>query len=78
MTKLSSIADYVTDKISSNDIALREYVTTDCILQNKKGREIATNLPPQSCCLTRYQRSDVLIANIRPYLKKVWLSLIHI
>ncbi len=74
MTKLSSIADYVTDKISSNDIALREYVTTDCILQNKKGREIATNLPPQSCCLTCYQRGDVLIANIRPYLKKVWFA----
>ena len=74
MTKLSSIADYVTNKISSNDIALREYVTTDCILQNKKGREIATNLPPQSCCLTRYQRGDVLIANIRPYLKKVWFA----
>ena len=74
MTKLSSFVDYVTDKISSNDIALREYVTTDCILQNKKGREIATNLPPQSCCLTRYQRGDVLIANIRPYLKKVWFA----
>ena len=74
MTQLSSIADYVTDKISSNDIALREYVTTDCILQNKKGREIATNLPPQSCCLTRYQHGDVLIANIRPYLKKVWFA----
>ena len=74
MTKLSSIADYVTDKISSNNIALHEYVTTDCILQNKKGREIATNLPPQPCCLTRYQRGDVLIANIIPYLKKVWFA----
>lgn len=40
MTKLSSIADYVTDKISSNDIALREYVTTDCILQNKKDGKL--------------------------------------
>lgn len=74
MTKLSSIADYVTDKISSNDISLYEYVTTDCILQNKKGREIATNLPPQPCSLTHYQRGDVLIANIRPYLKKVWFA----
>lgn len=74
MTKLSSIAYYVTDKISSNDISLAEYVTTDCILQNKKGREIATNLPPQPCCLTRYQHGDVLIANIRPYLKKVWFA----
>ena len=74
MTKLSSIADYVTDKISSNDISLYEYVTTDCMLQNKKGREVATNLPPQPCCLTHYQRGDVLIANIRPYLKKVWFA----
>ena len=74
MAKLSSIAYYVTDKISSNDISLAEYVTTDCILQNKKGREVATNLPPQPCSLIRYQRGDVLIANIRPYLKKVWFA----
>ena len=74
MAKLSSIAYYVTDKISSNDISLAEYVTTDCILQNKKGREVATNLPSQPCSLIRYQRGDVLIANIRPYLKKVWFA----
>ena len=74
MNKLLSIAYYVTDKISSNDISLSEYVTTDCILQNKKGREVASNLPPQPCCLTCYQRGDILIANIRPYLKKVWFA----
>ena len=38
MNKLSSIAYYVTDKISSNDISLSEYVTTDCILQNPQIR----------------------------------------
>ena len=53
---------------------MAEYVTTDCILQNKKGREIATNLPPQPCSLIRYLRGVVLIANIRPYLKKVWFA----
>ena len=74
MENLSAIAYYVTDKISSNDVSLQEYVTTDCILQNKKGREIATNLPPQPCSLIRYQRGDVLIANIRPYLKKIWFA----
>jgi len=74
MDKLSSIAYYVTDKISSNDISLSEYVTTDCILQNKKGREIAINLPPQTCSLIHYQCGDVLVANIRPYLKKVWFA----
>lgn len=74
MIKLSSIADYVTEKINSSDISLQEYVTTDSILQNKNGREIATNLPPQPCSLTRYQPGDVLIANIRPYLRKIWFA----
>ena len=74
MTTLSSIAYYVTDKISSNNISLYEYITTDCILQNKKGRGIATNLPPQPCNLTHYQPGDVLVANIRPYLKKIWFA----
>ena len=74
MIQLSSIAQYVTDKISSDDISLNEYITTDCILQNKHGRETANNLPPQSCSLIRYQKGDVLIANIRPYLKKIWYA----
>lgn len=72
--ELSSIAYYVTDKISSNDISLEEYITTDCILQNKRGREVATNLPPQPCNLIRYRCNDVLVANIRPYLKKIWFA----
>ena len=74
MEKLSSIAHYVTDKTSSNNISLKEYVTTDCLLQNKKGRECATNLPPQPCSLTHYKPNDVLVANIRPYLKKIWYA----
>ena len=74
MIQLSSIALYVNDKISSSDISLEEYVTTDCILQNKRGREIATNLPPQPCSLIHYKPGDILIANIRPYLKKIWYA----
>ncbi len=74
MIQLSSIAFYVNDKISSSNISLEEYVTTDCILQNKRGREIATNLPPQPCSLIHYKPGDILIANIRPYLKKIWYA----
>jgi len=74
MIELSNIANYVTDRISSNNITLEEYVTTDCILQNKIGREVATNLPPCPCSLVRYKKGDVLVANIRPYLKKVWFA----
>ena len=72
--KLKDIARYVTDKVSSDAIGLENYVTTDSILQNKAGRVEASNLPPAPCTLTRFQKGDILIANIRPYLRKIWLA----
>lgn len=72
--KLKDIAEYVTDKISSNAIDLDCYVTTDSLLQNKAGREVAVNLPPQVCTLTHFRQGDILIGNIRPYLKKIWMA----
>ena len=71
---LADIAEYVTDKISSNDVSLNNYVTTDSLLQNKRGRECAQNLPPMPCALMHFQPKDILIANIRPYLKKIWFA----
>ena len=71
---LADIAEYVTDKISSNDVSLNNYVTTDSLLQNKRGRECAQNLPPMPCALIHFQPKDILIANIRPYLKKIWFA----
>ena len=72
--KLNDIAEFVTDKISSGSISLDRYVTTDSLLQNRRGRETAQNLPPMPCALTHYRQGDVLVANIRPYLKKVWYA----
>ncbi len=72
--KLSEIATYVEEKISSKHISLYQYVTTDSLLQNKQGRTIAHNLPPITCNLTHYRKNDILVSNIRPYLKKVWLA----
>ena len=72
--KLSDIATFVEDKISSNSISLADYVTTDSLFPNKEGKTFATNLPPVVCSLTHYREGDVLVANIRPYLKKVWLA----
>ena len=72
--KLAEIAIYVNEKISSSNINLNQYVTTDSLLQDKRGRECAKNLPPITTNLTYYQPGDVLVANIRPYLKKVWFA----
>ncbi|MFS9023443.1 restriction endonuclease subunit S [Streptococcus infantis] len=70
MSKLSNVSCYVTEKISVDSIDISEYITTDNLLQNKKGRVIAEKLPTQK--VTRFKKNDILIANIRPYLKKIW------
>ena len=72
--RLAEIATYVNEKINSSNIDLNQYVTTDSLLQDKRGRECAQNLPPVTTNLIHYQPGDVLVANIRPYLKKVWFA----
>ena len=69
---LSQCAFFVSEKINSTEIALEDYVTTDNLLQNKRGVEKAIALPNSNVKLTKFQKGDVLISNIRPYLKKIW------
>ena len=71
---LSHFASYVVNRISTGDISRNDYVTTDCIKQNKQGVSEAENLPPNPTSATKFQEQDILIANIRPYLKKVWFA----
>ena len=72
--QLSDIAQFVADRVSSSKILLQEYVTTDSILPDKQGRTMAQNMPPQTCSLTKFEKGDVLVSNIRPYLRKIWLA----
>ncbi len=69
---LARAASYVSERIHSDDLTLDEYVTTDSLLQNKMGRAKAGSLPSKSVTVTKYQPDDVLLSNIRPYLKKIW------
>lgn len=71
---LSDIAYQVKAKINSSKLTVEQYVTTDSLLSNKQGREIASRLPvsPGSC--TKFEPGDVLVGNIRPYLKKIWYA----
>lgn len=62
---LADIAIYVTDKISSENITLEEYVTTDSLLQNKRGRCNAQNLPPIACNLTHFREGDILVGKYK-------------
>ena len=69
--KLSDIAEFSTETTNTENI--QNYITTDNILPNKQGITKAEYIPAYGNVL-RYEEYDILIANIRPYFKKIWLS----
>ena len=71
--KLSNVATYSKDRISATEIDAETYVGVDNLLQNKKGKVKATYVPKAGNLLA-YNAGDILIGNIRPYLRKIWLA----
>ena len=74
MIKLGTAAFYSKKKAKFSELSLDKYVTTDNLLQDKAGVTTATNLPPKGDSFPRYNAGDILISNIRPYLKKIWFA----
>ena len=72
--KLKNIASYSNTRIKISEVTLDDFVTTDSLLQNKAGITKATNLPPQNGAMPAYGKGNILIGNIRPYLKKIWFA----
>ena len=73
---LSGIAEIVNEKIRVEAISSSSYVSTENLLPEFAGMAATGNLPPV-ISVTRFQPKDILISNIRPYLKKVWQADIH-
>jgi type I restriction enzyme S subunit len=65
------VALFVRDTATRKDLCVETYVSTENMLPDFGGVTRATSLPP-SGTIRKYQKRDILIANIRPYLKKVW------
>ena len=72
IVSLSDICSYVNSKIPVEQVQLANYVSTENLLQNKGGLSVANKLP--SGKVTAFQAGDVLVSNIRPYFKKIWLA----
>lgn len=70
--KLTNVVDFSRNRILSNTVSIDRYITTDNLLQNKNGISIASNLPPSGDSMPMYEVNDILVSNIRPYLKKIW------
>ena len=71
---IRELMPFSTERSSSEDVSLNNYVSTDTLLQNRAGREIAISVPSFVGKIPAYKCGDILIGNIRPYLKKIWLA----
>lgn len=70
---LSDVAPVVVKSIKYSDIVSETYITTDNMLQNKLGI-VPFEGEANISSITEYKKEDILISNIRPYLKKIWLA----
>lgn len=68
---LGEVAEYSKKRISYEKLDTTNYVGVDNLLQNRAGK-VESNYVPNSGRLTEYCDGDILIGNIRPYLKKIW------
>jgi type I restriction enzyme S subunit len=72
--KLGIVANYSHKRIRSENITIDNFITIDNILQNKSGITKAVNLPPKGDTMPVYCSENILVGNIRPYLKKIWFA----
>ena len=70
---LEDFATYATKKISSEKIPRNRYIATDNMLPNAQGVTVSQYEPSESS-VHEFTSGDVLLANIRPHFKKVWLA----
>ncbi|MFR2294447.1 MAG: hypothetical protein ACLS6F_08165, partial [Bifidobacterium breve] len=70
---LREIVDLVDGKCSHIGLSVDNYISTDNMLKKRGGICPSAYLPVEGR-VTRFQQNDILLSNIRPYFKKIWLS----
>ena len=71
--KLGDICNYVNEKIDIDNVEKGDYISTENMCPNKQGVVLASSVPENGKA-TKYRIDDVLLSNIRPYFKKIWLA----
>ena len=71
--KLSDIAVYSEDRVSASSLTQTNYIGIDNLLPEMKGRT-ESEYTPDTGNTVGFGKGDILLGNIRPYFKKIWLS----
>ena len=72
-SELSSLCSYAKGKVSVDTLSKRNYVSTENMMPNKGGIVDAGALPSAQYT-QQYMKDDILVSNIRPYFKKIWMA----
>lgn len=70
---ISDVARYRTERVDTAELTLDNYISTENMLADRKGVQPATSLPTVNS-VPSYTSGTVLVSNIRPYFKKIWLA----
>ena len=73
LDKLRKVAHYATDRIDTSTLTRDTYVGVDNLLADVGGKRPSDYVPSSGTAIA-YHPKDILLSNIRPYLKKAWLA----
>lgn len=71
--ELRNVAAYSSTRVDASALDETTFVGVDNLLPNMGGKTNAT-YTANTARLTAYEIGDILLGNIRPYLKKIWLA----
>ena len=71
--RLGDISEYSADRIEASALDKDTYVGVDNLLPERQGKTVATYIPKDGRCV-KFNTGNILVGNIRPYLKKIWLA----
>lgn len=69
VVELGQVAHYAKNRIDADAVTENTYVGVENLLQNKAGKIVAVSVPTKGTVIA-FNPHDILIGNIRPYLKK--------
>lgn len=71
--QIKDIAEYGNGRVDAVEIDRDNYVSTENMLLDKAG-VVAASSVPEAAQVPSYEKGSILISNIRPYFKKIWLA----
>ncbi len=70
---LRDIASYARARVAASEVDEDTYVGVENLLQEKQGKTLASSIPATGSVIA-FHKEDILIGNIRPYLRKIWFA----